>query len=221
MGLDGSKWGEVADLPGWAGGAEMAGAYVAVALPGEVRANVEERLASGGELGRSLAERLRHGRWRMWTIVPAGSGVEPGRSLDEGGVASAKEARSRLSAGIGEFLQSQKGRIALFENDVARAGDEWLRECGSKLTYSRERVLHYAQSGDAAITVDRAIRDAQSPHRLIGALIESVAKNLQRDLSDEDLSELALMAVAVICDVFDGESYIVAGPVDSPSIALL
>jgi len=199
----------------------MTSAYEVVALPDDARRHLEERLIRGGALGRSLAGRLRHGRWRLWTIAPPGSRFGSGRSLDEGGVASAKEARSWLSARIGEFLERQKGRIALFENDMARKGDEWLRACGSKIVYSRERVLHYAHSGDSAIAVDRAIRDAQSPHLLVGALIESSAMDLQRELSDDDLNELALKAVALVSDAFDAESYIVAEPDDANSIALL
>lgn len=220
LGLEGSKRRKLADLPGWEGSAEMTGTYQAVGLPNEARRHLEERLLRGGALGRSLARRLREGRWSLWTIAPAGSAFKLDRSLDEGGVASAKETRSWLSARIGKFLERREGRIAFFENDMARKGDEWLRACGSKIAYSGERVLHYACFGDSAIEVERVIRDAQSPHLLVGALIESSAIEFQRDLSDDDLSELASSAVVLIADAFDGESYVVAEPDGSAFIAL-
>lgn len=199
----------------------MTESYTAFALPDEARSQFEARLTRGGEFGRSLADRLRYGEWRFWTIVPASAALEINRSLTEGGVASSKETRAWLSARIARFLHGESESTAIFENDSARADDEWLRACDSKLIYSEGRVLHYAEPGDSATEIDQVIRDAQSPHLLVGALIESGRAGLGRELSDEDLRRLASMAVAIISDAFDGESYIVAEQGQSESIAWL
>lgn len=221
LGLEGPERRELADLPGWEGASKVTESYTLFALPDETHSHFESRLTRGGEFGRSLAERLRYSEWRFWTVVPAGAALELNRSLNDGGVASSKETRAWLSARIARFLQRGSENIALFENDSARPGDEWLRACESKLTYSVGRVLHYAQAGDSATEVDQAIRDAQSPHLLVGALIESGRAGLGHELSDADLRRLASMAVAIISDAFDGESYVVAEQGQSASIAWL
>lgn len=194
-------------------------AHGIVHLPDELREQVERRLARGGPFGQLLSERLRHGNWRIWTILPEGSGYVRGHSLDWGDVASADATTSWLSQCLEAFLRKRPGRVAFFENDPARRDDPWLQTCASKVTYFGDRVFHYVRSGDTSETSETALRDAHSAWILVGAVVESVAMDLRQDLCAEDIEELASSAVALISDAFDGESYIIAEPVDGVSIA--
>jgi hypothetical protein len=188
-------------------------------LPDELRNEVAERLVSGlGVFGPFLAARMRRGSWRLWTILPKGAKYSEGQPLDAGGVAWADLTVTWLSRRIDQFLRRKREGIAIFENDPARKGDAWLNNCKSKVVYVKARVFHYVQSGDSAHDIERAIRDAQS-YPLVGAIIESVTLNFGHDLTEDDLLKLSSLAVAIIQDAFDGESYIVAEPVDGPSIA--
>ena len=180
---------------------------------------LRDRIARGERLGRVLSRHLCGGDWNCWTVIPASAYLDPGHSYDEGGVANAAESRLWVSARINEWLQIQLGHIALFENDVARAGDSWLDRCRSRIAYSGARVLHYARTGDDASLIESAIREAQSSHVLIGALIDSHVLALEQGVSPDDFENLAGTIVGVICDAFDGESYIIAEPAGAPTIA--
>jgi hypothetical protein len=190
-------------------------------LPDNVREEFTQRLVSGlGVFGHFLSARLKRGEWRIWTIVPQGTRYEIAKSLDWGGVAPADATVAWLSQRIEQFLRQRPSGIAIFENDPATKSDPWLANCKSKVVYMNDRVFHYARSGDSALTIERAIRDAQS-YPLVGAIVESVGLNLTHNVEEGDLRKLSLLAVAIIQDVFDGESYMVAEPVSGPSIAPL
>ena len=192
---------------------------VVVDLPSERQEEVEERFRRAlAPLGPMLADRLRRGEWRRWTLLPEDY-WEPDTSLDGGFWADWEVGpTSVLSQWIADFLRREPGRIVIFENDPARKGDPWIQKCTAKFIYLEDRVYLYAGSGASADEIGTVIRKAASASWGMGMVVESSSSELPEELSEHELRELASKAMSFICDAFDGVSWVVAEEADGSSI---
>ena len=206
----------------------MRQSYVLVSLPDELRAEVEGRfLRAVAPLGPLLAQRLRRGRWRLWTILPEGA-YEAGMSLDlirsnllhgGGWQARPEDPKILLSQWIESFLRRKPGRTVIFENDPARKGDPFLQTRNdAKIVYLKDRVYFYARSGASADEIETVIRYANSACWVMGMVVDSSSLDLSGEITKVDLREFASKAVSLICDAFGGESYVIAEMADGLSI---
>ncbi len=191
-----------------------------VDLPDTLRAEIGKRLVRArAPLGPLLASRLRRDKWRFWTLVPEGF-YEPGMSLDYPCfVPVMDDPIFVLSQRIEDFLRRKPGRTVIFENDRARKDDPWLKKCAAKRFFVENHTYLYARSGDSAAEIEEVIRRAGSASWDLGMVVDASSLNIQEDMSRDDLREFALKAVSIICDAFDGVSFVVAELSDGMSIA--
>jgi hypothetical protein len=186
--------------------------------PDEFSADVEERfLRARAPLGPLLAARLRQGKWRIWSILPKGS-YEAGMSLRSAYEPSPDDPLVLLSHWIEDFLRRRSGRTVIFENDPARKDNPWLQKCTAKTIFLNDRVYHYAGSDDSAAEIEAVIRYAGSASWTMGAVVDSSSSDLPKEITEDNLREFASKAVSLICDAFDGQSFVVAEMAGGPSI---
>lgn len=182
--------------------------YVFAPLPDQFRARLVARLDSGGPLGELLARKL-SGDWRLSAILPTGVSANADKSLEEGGMASSREAETLLASRIARHLNSTPASIAIFEDDVGRRGDAWIAKYDRPLHYVGDRVYHVSVPGDTEGKVLGAIRKAASARLLVGMVAASSFRPAG-EFDHEELRDLAESAVAIIADAFDGETFVVA-----------
>lgn len=174
-------------------------------------AHVRDRLAHGRSLSRLVLERLDLASGTVTTEVPAELSRDAIRNLDWGGVGATDPSRSRQIQVICEHLHSEPGAVAVFEDQLARSTDSTLREYPTKILTLADEVYHFLDFRDAnSHAVETTLSYQASAGSEIGFLsvIDSpLATSFPSEVSSADLIGVAQGVVAVLVDVFDGESF--------------
>lgn len=181
------------------------------------------------EYGRRLSQRLlvlierRGGRVRTW--LPSDVEQRARVSLNHGGVFRVGASYSYLDNEgdtkpdrilvdlLLRFLNEGKNAVVIFEDTVAEASDPGLSELESRFLRMDDDVYHVLEHRDAdRQVIEKTVREARSASGFLAGLSESSkllpARQGER-LLESDLDDLVSHCVGIICDAYDGESFII------------
>lgn len=160
--------------------------------------------------------------------APPSNGTTPRQRLKrgavvqyDGGVAEELPTRDELLVSIvAEYLGEGDGRFAIFENELARAGDPVLARLRSQVRFYEDRVVHWLPPCSTAPLVQTTLRESRTTREWVGVLGDAspgtVARIESRTvLDDADLDVITQATRVLVVGTGDGESFLMCDVADA------
>lgn len=197
-------------------------------LPSAICQIVRDKLAKGNSLARIVLSCLDHHPFRVRSLLPDTISAERALKVDQGGLFESDIAQTQITEGaritpintapsrswIVEEILKFHGRnldsLVLFEDALAARGDPYLTKRSSEIWYCGDEVFVMVRADGADKNqIETAIRETYSIPLFIGVMSRSAwVPNLDsslRDLSQQNLRDIAAGSEAIIVGAYDGE----------------
>ena len=174
----------------------------------QARTYMKSCLEDGHRLSRQLLKDHDFDRGEIVVILPKSTRNVSKRKPSLGGLANNQQSTAVLA----QFLRFclKLGCLCLFENQLARKSDPFLRKCHSKVRFLNEQVYHIMEPSQEDLEVVRTIREANNSIGLVGSIGFSAFRHTKKrveGITASEISNLSKNTISVIVGAFDGESY--------------